>query len=197
MFNVNYFCFIVCSAAILFSCTKNPAPTPVAPTVAPIVTPQGPKMISRHDTNTERLIVEASLDIPKTLKSKVKKTDQFIWEIQNDQGVVIAGMLEAVPSFPTVLTVKAKDLLKPVAEDSVLVFSARIVKNGDEHKPPFKGQLQVSVGMVLPKDQKEQEVVRPAVDPKILEQYEATHKSSGNIVLKIGSKFKSEFSAIL
>ena len=157
--------------------------------------PDGKPMVSRQ-ANPERVVFETELDVPKDYRSKVKKTDLLIWNLFNESGEVVAAHILPVPIFPTKLVITAKQLFSPVPENAQLLFTARIVKFGDEGKPPQKGQLSVMVGSQP--DQSEV-VENKAVNQKQLDKFLKKQKISvaSPDRLSVGSSIKAEFTPSL
>jgi hypothetical protein len=171
---------LVFTAALLAGCTKDKE----VPT-----SPDGKPMVSRQ-ADPERQVFESELDVPKEFRGKLKKTDLMIWDLKSADGEIVAAQIMPVPPFPTKVAVQARQLFQPIPESERLLFTARIVKFGDEGKPPIKGQLTVMVGME-PDDGKvvENEHVSQKVVDKLLKKH-----SIGLIEeLPVGAKVKAEF----
>ncbi len=150
----------------------------------------GKPMVTRA-ANPERVVFETELDMPKDLKAKVKKTDLMIWDIKDQEGNVVAAQLVPVPSFPHKLQITGRQLFEPLQETGNLIFTARIVKFGDEGKPPAKGQLQVMVGMGTSEGA---DVTNPAVDQKRLDKWMKKQNFVPGQEVTLGGKVKAEFS---
>jgi hypothetical protein len=149
----------------------------------------GKPLVTRA-TNPERVVFETDLDMPKDLQAKVKKTDLMIWDLKDQEGNVVAAQLIPVPTFPHKLTITGRQLFEPLQETGNLIFTARIVKFGDEGKPPSKGQLQVMVGMGTSEGA---EVNNPAVDQKRVDKWMKKQKFVPGESISLGGKVKAEF----
>ena len=176
--------FAICSVflALVFSgCTKSP---PTGPDGKPLVDGR---------VEPDKILVETQLSLPEKLASKVKKTDLLIWSLTDKEGELLAGKVGAVPSFPAKVQIKAADLRKAIPHSSNLLFSARIVKVGEEDQPPRKGQLQVTIGDL---GGSEPEVTPPGVDPKVLEAYMKKMHIVPAQKIGVGDKVTGEFGAL-
>ncbi len=180
-----FFTFVVTASLVsFFSCTKEKA------------VPKGPdgKLLVSREANPDRVVFESELDVPKDHRSKMKKTDLMIWDLKTADGNVVSVQVVPVPTFPTKLVVTARQLYEPLQEGAHLLFSARIVKFGDESKPPLKGQLQIMIGT----GPSEGDVVEnKAVDQKLLGKFLKKLKMVADEEVVIGSKMKGEFSPAL
>jgi hypothetical protein len=164
----------LCICVLLFACTKQPNTT-VVTSNKPLVTPV---------KDPERLIFEANVVLPKEHRAKVKKTDILLWDLKDSRGDIIASEIQELPKFPFHLKVVAKDMRQAIPEDTVLIFSARLVHFGQEHNPPVSGELNAVAGIVPSKA----EVVNPNVDKKRLEKWEKKTKFDQGEVLSVGAK---------
>ena len=177
--------FVVLALALSLSfsaCTKSRSPGNGANNAGPAMS-----------GDPERVIFEAQIELPKKFAGQVKRTDLLIWDLKTDKGEMVAAHMAPVPNFPFHLKVEARQLIKAVGNDAVLFFSARVVKFGDESKPPQKGQLSALEGMTPPKDV----VVNPAVDQKRFDKWAKKNQFNETQVLKVGSKLTTELSPIL
>jgi hypothetical protein len=165
----------------LSACTKGKEEPPKGSDGKPMVTRQA---------NPDRVVFETDLVLPKEYQGKVKKTDLMIWDLKDEEGNVVAAQLVPVPKFPHTLTVTGRQLFEPLKETGNLIFTARIVKFGDEGKPPSKGQLQVMVGMGTTEGA---EVNNPAVDQKRLDKWMKKQKIVPSEAITLGGKTKAEF----
>jgi hypothetical protein len=169
--------FILLMSLALTSCTRSEKG------------PDGKPLVG-SSSDPERLVVEAKLSVPPTHAKKVKRTDLLIWSLRDAQGDLLAGNITAVPTFPHTVKIKAGSIIKPSPESSNLLFTARIVKFGEESLPPKKGELQVSLG-AAPSDKPE--VVNPNVDPKLLEKFMKKMNITPLKSIVVGSKAEAEF----
>ncbi len=179
--------FLVSGMIFLAACTKEKA--------EPTHTPDGKPLISRKSGDPEALILEAEINVPKKHEGKIKKSDLILWDVKNEQGLVVASYWGPVPKFPHTLVIRAKHLVEPITKDSHLQLSARIVKFGDEMKPPQKGQLQLFVG-AMPAA-KDEVVVKPAVSQAVLDKF--LKKNPGLALgetIAVGSKVKAQFTPL-
>lgn len=145
-------------------------------------------------SDPQLVVVETEVDVPKKMRAKIKRTDLLIWDLRDGAGELLAGNILPVPTFPYRVSVTARQLRKGIPADASLIFSARIVKFGEESKPPFKGQLHVSIGHAA---EGEAEVVNSHVDEKRLAEW---MKKTNFVPLKelfVGSKVKADFGPIL
>lgn len=168
--------------AFCISCTKQPEKpaTPAQNLVTPVQDP-------------DRLILQIALRLPPEHKAKLKKSDQLLWDLKNDQGETLAaGVIEA-PAFPRQLAVKANQLRRAIPDNSVLLFSARLMKEGDERKPPQTGQLVVMAGVVP----NEKTIENHNVDQKRLAKWEKKNPIMDDQVLTIGAKVEAAFAPSL
>ncbi|HEY8280035.1 MAG TPA: hypothetical protein VIH99_10445 [Bdellovibrionota bacterium] len=165
-------------ALLLGSCTKEAARGP-----------DGKPMLS-STSSPNRIIFETELSVPDAWKSKIKSTDLLIADLKTENGEVVFGQMSPVPVFPVRMVIQSSQLLVPVAENAHLQFSARIVRLGEESKPPKKGQLQALVGL-------------NSEAPPVLENKAVTQKLMDKLLkngqlqplaleLSIGSKIKAE-----
>jgi hypothetical protein len=138
-------------------------------------------------------VFEVDLSLPAKFKNQVKRTDLLIWDLKSSVGAIVAAQMIPVPKFPFHLTVQTGQLRQPVSHDMVLMFSARVVKFGDERKPPLKGQLNVLVGDAPSKNV----VINPAVDKKRFAKWAKQHNFAEAKVLTVGAKAQGEFTPIL
>jgi|GEM_PF-3705379 len=168
--------------AFLASCTRGKEEPKNGTDGKPLVT---------RAASPDRVVFETELDMPKDLKSKVKKTDLMIWDLKDQEGNVVAAQLVPVPAFPHKLTITGRQLFEPLQETGNVIFTARIVKFGDEGKPPVKGQLQVMVGTGTSEGA---EVENPAVDQKRLDKWMKKQKFVPGEAISLGGKVKAEFS---
>lgn len=172
----------LCLVVLLQGCTKTQETTH---------TPDGKPMLSKTAGDPETLILEAEINVPKKHMGKIKKSDLMLWDVKDETGAMIAGGFAPVPKFPYILVVRAKQLDRAINPDTLLTLSARVVKFGDEVKPPQKGQLQLLAGMIPTKNQ---EVVRPAVSQAVLDRF---NKSRGispqSQTIAVGGKIKADF----
>lgn len=175
---------LACGALALPACTKEKE-VPKAPDGKPLVSRQA---------DPDRVVFETELDVPKDLLTKVKKTDLMIWDLKTSAGDVVSGHIAPVPAFPAKLVVTARQLMQPIPEGSGLLFSARIVKFGDEGKPPAKGQLTVMVGM---EPDKGDLVQNKAVNQKALDKFLKKQKIAPTEEISVGSKVRAEFAPSL
>jgi hypothetical protein len=184
MYGKNSAIFLVVAALAATSCTKE-REVPKAP--------DGKPMVSR-EADPDRVVFEADLIVPKDYVSKIKKTDLLIWDLKNSKGEVLAATIIPVPAFPATVKVSARQLLQPIPEAEHLLFSARIVKFGDESKPPIVGQLTAMVGM----EPDEGKVVEnKAVNQKALDKFLKKHEIAPAQELSVGAKAHAEFSPSL
>lgn len=176
--------FIAATAflATLVACTREPE----APTKAPDGTP----LVSRQ-AHPDRLVFETELQLPKEYQGKVKRSDLMIWDLKDQEGNVVAAQLIPVPKFPHKLVITGRQLFEPLKETGQLIFTARIVKFGDEGKPPAKGQLQVIVGSG--QFAEGAEVKNPAVDQKRLDKWMKKQKITATQEIILGGKATAEF----
>ncbi len=174
---VKFFALFV--SVTLVACTKSELPKG----------PDGRPLVSAT-SDPERLVVEAKLSLPDTLAKKVKRTDLLIWSLRDTEGDLLAGNITAVPVFPHTVQIKASSIIKPIAENSSLLFNARIVKFGEESKPPQKGELQVALGST---PSAQPEVVNPNVDTKLLEKFMKKMNIVAPKNIVVGSKAEAEF----
>lgn len=149
----------------------------------------GKPMVTRQ-ANPDRVVFETELNLPADFLSKVKKTDLMIWDLKDQDGQVVAAQLVPVPKFPHKLTITGRQLFEPLQETGNLIFTARIVKFGDEGKPPAKGQLQVIVGMGKAEGD---EVKNPAVDQKRLDKWMKKLRIVPAKEITLGSTANAEF----
>lgn len=173
--------FTVLLAFVFSGCTKK---APVGPDGKPLVD---------GSVEPEKVLVETQLSLPEKLAGKVKKTDLLIWSLTDKEGELLAAKVGAVPTFPAKVQVKAADLRKAIPHTSNLLFSARIVKVGEEDQPPKKGQLQVTIGDL---GGSEPEVTPPGVDPKVLEAYMKKMHIVPAQKISVGDKVTGEFGAV-
>lgn len=163
-------------------CTKKKE-IPVGADGKPMITPFA---------EPEKVVVETEVSVPKEMLKTVKRTDLMIWDLRDAEGVLLAGNIQPVPKFPYKISVVAKDLRKEIPQTATLLFNARIVKFGEEHQPPRKGQLVVSVGTAGGGE----EVVNPNVDQKRLDAWMKKNHFVPLQQLSIGDKVKADFSPI-
>lgn len=156
-------------------------------------TEDGKPLVSNKVGDPETLILSLEIDVPKQHAAKIKKSDLLLWDLKDDKGNVLAMYWFPVPKFPFQLDVRAKHLNAPIVKDGNLMLSARIVKFGDEIKPPKKGQLQLFVG--APAAKPDEKIVKPAVNPELLEKFYKQNPSFRPAeALAVGSKVKAELS---
>jgi hypothetical protein len=165
---------------VLLSCTKSEGPN--NSTSASLVTPTS--------GDPQRTVFEAELSLPKKMEKMVKPTDMLIWTLRDQNSEVLAGVIGPAPSFPHSIKVEARQLLRPVTESESLFFDARIVKSGNEGKPPQKGELQITAGAPAIAQPL---VENPDVDQKQLEAFLKKHNLPLPETLKLGGKLKAEF----
>lgn len=170
------FCLLLGVSTAIYSCTKTPKTADGRPLIGKGIDPQ-------------RIVVTVQLELPKTLEKKVKPTDLMIWTLKDSGGDLIAGKMVPVPEFPFKNEIKASHLKKEIPEGENLFFDARIVKNGEESKPPKKGQLHVSLGE---SESKEPEVLIPNVDAKQLEAFMKKMNFSLPQKITVGAKVEAE-----
>ncbi|MGZ3655583.1 MAG: hypothetical protein ACXVB9_19865 [Bdellovibrionota bacterium] len=166
------------------SCTKG-REVPKSADGKPMLSPQA-------DPN--RVIFETDLDVPKEFKSRIKRTDLMIWDIKTNDGDVVTAQIVPVPDFPSHLVITSAQLFQPLPEGAHVMFAARIVKFGDEGKPPMKGQLQVFVG--TEPDQHEL-VVSKSVNQKLLDKFMKKLKIVTAEDITVGAKAKAQFAPAL
>lgn len=166
----------------LGACTKG--------TEAPKKAPDGTPLITRQ-ANPDRLVFETELQMPQEHQAKVRRSDLMIWDLKDQEGNVVAAQLVPVPKFPHKLTITGRQLFEPLKETGHLIFTARIVKFGDEGKPPAKGQLQVIVGSGQTAEGAE--VNNPAVDQKRLDKWMKKQKITPAQEITLGGKATAEF----
>lgn len=166
----------------LGACTKGEKAPTEAPDGTPLVTRQA---------NPDRMVFETELQLPKQYQGKVKRSDLMIWDLKDQEGNVVAAQIVPVPKFPHKLAITARQLFEPLKETGQLIFTARIVKFGDEGKPPAKGQLQVIVGSG--QDAEGAEVNNPAVDQKRLDKWMKKQKITPAQEIILGGKVTAEF----
>jgi len=156
-------------------------------------TPDGKALYSKSVGDPEKLILEAEVDVPKNLRKQVSKKDLLLWVLKDGEGNFLSGGLIPAPPFPYKIVIRARQLSKAVAENASLILDARIVAFGDEGKPPKKGQLHLLVGSIAPA--KDEPIVKPAVDPAVLEKFMKRNPSvaQGARVVSVGEKLKAEF----
>jgi len=169
-------CFLMVLGSAISSCTKTPKSPDGRPLVGKGIDPQ-------------RVVVTVQLGLPKSLEKKVKPTDLMIWTLKDNSGELIAGKLVPVPEFPFKNEIKAAALKKEIPEGENLFFDARIVKNGEESKPPKRGQLHVSLGE---SESIEPEVTMPNVDAKQLEAIMKKMNLSLPQKITVGAKVEAE-----
>ena len=162
------------------SCTKTPTSADGKPLLGRKIDP-------------DRVVVTVNVDLPKNLEKQIKPTDLMIWTLKNNDGEMIAGKMSPVPEFPFKNEIRAKLLRKEIAESENLLFEMRVVKNGEESKPPKKGQLHLTLGEP---ETKEQEVVNPYVDTKRLEAYLKKMNITLPKKVTVGSNLEAELKAI-
>ena len=150
----------------------------------------GKPLVSRQ-ADPQRVVFEADLDLPKEFFSKVKKTDLMIWDLKTTAGEVVAAQIIPVPSFPHKITISAKQLFQPIPEGARLLFGARIVRLGDEGKPPEKGQLQVLIGA---NEGASPVVENKAVNAKLLDKFMKKLRITVPEEIRVGGKARAEFS---
>ena len=112
------------------ACVKSVPPEPLPPNA-----------ITNDSGDVERVIVDTVIEIPSKFKKVSRDLEVLIWDVKNEKGAVVALGLMDAEKFPVKVKIKAKDLLHPLDPKSPLTVSARLVKLGDENKPPKKGQL--------------------------------------------------------
>jgi len=175
--------FILAIAFTLISaCTKRKEEAPKGADGKPMIT---------SSLNPERVVFETDLSMPKEYESKVKKTDLMIWDLKDQEGNVVAAQIVPVPTFPHALVVTGNQLFEPLQETGKLIFTARIVKFGDEGKLPLKGQLQVMVGVGTSEGET---VENPAVDQKRIDKWMKKQKFVPGEAISLGGKVKAAFS---
>ncbi|MGZ3693836.1 MAG: hypothetical protein ACXWQO_06520 [Bdellovibrionota bacterium] len=136
----------------------------------------------------QRVILEAKVALPAEFKSKVKPSDVLIWDLKTGTGEMVASELEPLPKFPHTFRIEARQLRQPIPQDSILLFSARVVHFGEEYKPPVKGQLIALVGVVPSKE----EVINPNVDKKRFANWAKKNHFAEEKVLNVGSKVDAD-----
>lgn len=161
-----------------FGCTKKSAP---------MEEPVPPGSIYR--TNAEEVaVVEAVIDVPEKFRKQLSPLDRVLWDVKDSKGRVVANGLQAAEKFPFTIKITSRKLIAPLDPKSDLMIYARVVKAGDEHRPPLKGQLQGFLG-VAANDIKE--VVVPNVKASLLAKAEQKLGLSDNFKsVTIGSKAK-------
>lgn len=148
--------------------------------------------ISAKSGDPERIILETTLDVDAKAKKTLRKTHLLLWDIKDEKGNIIAAEMAPVPDkFPFTLTVKAKQLLKPVAEKSALVFFARVVKSGEEFKLPQKGQLTAVVGLPGGSEGEIVQSASTAVTDKVLKDFEKKGRLQPLVSVSVGDKVKT------
>lgn len=168
-------------AFALVACTKSEPPKGA----------DGKPMVT-SESSPDRVVFQTELSVPEAYKSKIKKTDLMIWDLKDQEGNVVAGQIMPVPEFPHTLVVTGRHLFEPLQSTGGVIFTARIVKFGDEGKPPAKGQLQVMVGMGT--ESTEGPVVEnPAVDQKLLDKWMKKQKFVAAEAVSLGGSAKAEF----
>lgn len=171
----------LCFLLGLTACTSKKAPTGA----------DGKPMVT-SDLSPDRVVFETELSVPADFRAKVKKTDLMIWDLKDTEGNVVAGQIMPVPEFPFKMSIKGNQLFEPLQETGNLIFTARIVKFGDEGKPPIKGQLQVMVGKGM--DSPEGPLVEnPSVDQKRLDKWMKKQQFVPGETISLGSSIKAEF----
>ncbi len=184
MKNFAFLALTIYGCFALSACTKGKEESPQGPDGKPMVT---------REANPDRVVFETELEMPKAFAGKVKKTDVMIWDLKDEEGNVVAAQIVPVPKFPHKLVITGKQLFEPLMETGNLIFTARIVKLGDEGKPPAKGQLQAMVGMGKVEGQ---EVENPAVDQKRLDKWMKKQNIAPTQEINLGEKAKAEFSPV-
>jgi hypothetical protein len=170
-------------ACLAFSCTKGKE-TALGPDGKPMISPSA---------EPDAVVMETEITVSKTHLKQIKRTDLLIWDLRDKEGDLLAGGIAPVPSFPHKLTVQAKDLRKSIAQNESMIFNARIVKFGEEHQPPKKGQLHLSVGMGADENPA---VENPHVDEKRLERWMKRTSFVPAQKISVGSTIEAELRAI-
>lgn len=151
--------------------------------------PDGKPMVSM-EANPERVVCDMELALAKEYQGKLKPTDLMIWDLKTQDGEMVAAQIAPVPTFPAKLVIMARDLFQPIPDGAGLLFSARIVKFGDEDKPPMKGQL-VALAGVQPDDGKV--VENKAVNQANLDKFLKKQKIAPLEQISVGAKVHAEF----
>ena len=161
----------------LMSCTKQQQSVPT---------------VVKNSFEPEKVILETTLDLPTKYKSKVKASDRLLWDVKNGNGQLIAADMQILPKFPYQIVLKARNVGQPLKPEDKLMFSARIVKVGDEFNPPAKGQLTVLVG--VGKTEREEPVVEPKLSKKAIANFTKKNKDIIRYEdLVVGSKITASF----
>ncbi len=173
------FAIAIIACALIVSCTKKSG-APQEPI---------PPNAIKSDTNPDRLIVDTVIDVPSKYKKNAQPLDVLIWDVKDNKGSVVAIGTMDVEKFPIKLKVKAKDLVKPLDPKSPIAVTARLVKMGDETKPPHKGQLVGFMG--VSSSELKPPVVPEGISKKLLTRAERTLGLSDKFkILAVGSHAK-------
>jgi len=154
--------------------------------------PDGKPMITAY-SEPERLVLETEISVPAPMQKNLKRTDLMIWDLRDAEGNLLAGNIQPVPKFPHKISVSGKQLRKEIPQTAPLLFNARIVRFGEEHKPPQKGQLAVTLGGSLGAA----EVVNPHVNQKQLDAWMKKNNLTPLQELTVGAKVKAEFGPVV
>jgi hypothetical protein len=175
---MKHLCVLVIALTAFAACTKE--------------APKGAdgKPVVNSNTSPDRVIFETELSMPKEYVGKVKKTDLMIWDLKDQEGNVVAANVIPVPVFPPKMVVTGRQLFDNLLETGRLIFTARIVKFGDESKPPLKGQLQVMVGMGTTEGAV---VDNPSVNQGLLDKWMKKQKFMPGQEISLGGKVTAEF----
>jgi hypothetical protein len=97
-------------------------------------------------SNPNKVIVAFTVDLPPEIKKTIPKKTTIIWSIVDDKGQMVAQNMHEMTAWPHTTWVVAKDLKVPVQENTKMLLTIRVVKLGDEFKPPQKGELVAQYG---------------------------------------------------
>lgn len=159
-------------------CTKNSAP---------MDEPVPPGAIFRT-TAEEVAVVVAVIDVPEKFRKQLSPLDRVLWDVKDSKGRVVANGLQAAEKFPFTIKVTSRKLIAPLDPKSDLMVFVRVVKAGDEHRPPLKGQLQGFLGVAA---NEVKEVVVPNVKASLLAKAEQKLGLSDNFkAVAVGSTAK-------
>ncbi|NUM89616.1 MAG: hypothetical protein HUU37_10460 [Bdellovibrionales bacterium] len=158
------------------ACTKQPSPVEVPPG-------------SLYRTGAEEVpVVDVVVELPAKYKNRISPLDRVLWDVKDARGTVVAAGLVVAEKFPFKIQVTSKKLTAPLDPKSGLLVSARVVKAGDENRPPQKGQLQGFLGVAA---NEMKAVVVPKVKPSLLAKAEQKFGWSDNFKpVNVGSVAK-------
>ena len=146
------------------------------------------KVYSKSFSDPNKLIAEIAIDASAKVKKGIKKTDSLIWSMVGKDGQVIAAQILNDINLPHTISLTTKDLIGSVPANSSLVFTARVVKQGDEYSEPKPSQPKTSYGNFALDDPQLSQVVKPAISPEKLMQIEKKLKIQETKKFVVGEK---------